>query len=66
MNQNVLLTIAASVGPEAGDVNTSGALRRDSAQGIHEKSSKSMGTENPVLTRSITTIVLKPLMSGFS
>jgi hypothetical protein len=37
-----------------------------SAQGIHEKSSKSMGTENPVLTRSITTIVLKPLMSGFS
>lgn len=32
----------------------------------YEKSSKSIGTEKPTLTRSITTIVLNPLMSGFS
>jgi hypothetical protein len=34
MNQNVLLTIAASVGLEAGDVNTSGALRETPLRGF--------------------------------
>lgn len=32
----------------------------------HGKSAASMGTEKPTLTRSIITIVLNPLISGFS